>query len=413
MIPLSPRSSPVTLALALALTLVLAAGGCSDDGEPGKDAAVTDAASDHALVDHALADLAPDGPVKPARWELVGGSAPKLVAHSATLLPDGRVLIVGGELAGAPLKAAYLYDSVKNTIGAAGTLSVERSRHTATLLADGRVLVVGGYDATVTHKSTELFDPKQPIASAWSAGPPLLLARSAHASLALDGGKKVLVVAGHGEVLGTHLTSLALFDATAGSWSIPSKGLSVGRSNPSALLLPSGKVLIACGYDNAQWHQGLEIYDPTSGSVTAASAKLKEGRMWHSASPLPGGQVLFVGGTYIDSQSIKHDVNDELYDSLSGTVSSLTHPGQPVRSHAAATLKDGRVLVVGGFNASQQTEVLIYDPKAGGAWTAAPNLTHGRAGHTATLLTDGSVLVVGGATGTAGPYTDKAERFYP
>src|SRR5262245_30747540 len=68
--------------------------------------------------------------------------------HTATILPNDKVLIAGG------VRAAELYDPVTGTFAATGELTKARNRHTATLLADGMVLIAGGGD-----NSAELYDP--------------------------------------------------------------------------------------------------------------------------------------------------------------------------------------------------------------------------------------------------------------
>ena len=79
--------------------------------------------------------------------------------HTATLLLDGKVLVVGGEAAGSIyLSSAELYDPATGFWTSTGTLNVARRSHTATLLEDGRVLVAGGYDGSYIG-SAEVYDP--------------------------------------------------------------------------------------------------------------------------------------------------------------------------------------------------------------------------------------------------------------
>ena len=69
--------------------------------------------------------------------------------HSATLLADGRVLIVGGHrfnFRNSALASAEIYDHATGIFAPTAGMSIGRQDHTATLLPDGRVLVVGGYD---------------------------------------------------------------------------------------------------------------------------------------------------------------------------------------------------------------------------------------------------------------------------
>ena len=78
--------------------------------------------------------------------------------HTATLLPNGKVLIAGGNQSVLPssvLASAELYDSSTRTFTATGNMTMARARHSATLLSDGRVLICGG----TGDLSAEIYDP--------------------------------------------------------------------------------------------------------------------------------------------------------------------------------------------------------------------------------------------------------------
>ena len=78
--------------------------------------------------------------------------------HTATLLPDGRVLVIGGQANGGGYRAsAEVWDPATATFGPAGSLAEARDYHSATLLPDGRVLVIGGW-----AQSAEVWDPQPP-----------------------------------------------------------------------------------------------------------------------------------------------------------------------------------------------------------------------------------------------------------
>lgn len=117
--------------------------------------------------------------------------------HKAILLADGRVLVVGG-LAGTnnnsyPLASAELYDPASGTWTATGGLSSARRSSTTTLLPNGKVLVVGGDDDTNILASAELYDP---ASGAWYPGGSLVTARGYHSAALLPSGK-VLIEGGY------------------------------------------------------------------------------------------------------------------------------------------------------------------------------------------------------------------------
>ena len=78
-------------------------------------------------------------------WSETGSLTTARYAHTATLLPDGRVLVAGGETAGgSSLSSAEVYNPTTGNWVVTGSMAVSRIAHTATLLPNGRVLVVGG-----------------------------------------------------------------------------------------------------------------------------------------------------------------------------------------------------------------------------------------------------------------------------
>src|SRR5437762_585104 len=86
--------------------------------------------------------------------------------HTATVLPNGTVLVVGGYDGTNSLASAELYDPAAGTWSATGSFRIARYYHTATLLPNGTVLVVGGNDGTNSLASAELYDSAN---GAWSA----------------------------------------------------------------------------------------------------------------------------------------------------------------------------------------------------------------------------------------------------
>src|SRR5262249_18351181 len=114
--------------------------------------------------------------------------------HTATLLPNGKVLVAGGQgISGNNLASAELFDpaDVTGSWAATGSLNKGRFFHTATLLQNGKVLVAGGRDNTGANlASAELFDPAgNGGAGSWTATGSLNSAREFHTATLLPNGK--------------------------------------------------------------------------------------------------------------------------------------------------------------------------------------------------------------------------------
>ncbi|XYI01895.1 Kelch repeat-containing protein [Sorangium sp. So ce1128] len=113
--------------------------------------------------------------VDPA-WELTGMLAAPRSDHTATLLPSGKVLVVGGGIDPVIEIDTELYDPETDVWTVAGFMSAERSDHTATLLPSGKVLVAGGADPAI-ETNTELYDP---MSDTWTPAGVMSTARSGH-----------------------------------------------------------------------------------------------------------------------------------------------------------------------------------------------------------------------------------------
>ena len=318
--------------------------------------------------------------------------------HTATLLLDGRVLVVGGFDGTIPLASAELYDPVSGTWSATANLTTGRNGHTATLLPNGKVLVAGGgniFDGSTVLASAELYDP---VSGTWSATGSLGTARFSHTATLLPNGQVLVVGGGYGS---TVLASAELYDPVSGTW-MTTGSLVTRRTEHLATLLLNGRVLVTEGFNfDADSLVSAELYDPASETWEATGhIGVAYGG---TATLLPDGRVLHAGGSI---PSLLQGGSDfaELYDSASG---AWTETGRLTTSrayHTATLLPNGQVLVAGGDSFFKTIHTYLasaelYDP-ASGAWTATGRLATGRWDHTATLLPNGQVLVAGGNDGT-------------
>jgi hypothetical protein len=306
------------------------------------------------------------------RFEPGGNMLDARFNHTATLLPNGKVLIIGGELTTNgvhPVRTAELYDPATGTFSPTGNditrfydreidkfyyrgrMGTVWTKHTATLLADSRVLIAGGSNS----------DAKS-------------------------------------------LASAELYSLLDGKFT-PTGSMVYSRREHRAIRLADGRVLITGGVDSSdRILSTAEIYDPASGKFSLTTAafpgtNMMDQRYEHTATLLGDGQVLVAGGA--DSQSIL--ATAELYNPSRGSFSCIGgHFGGPdgpcnrsvhdYRSYAAAVaLVDGWVLVVGGYNFSTSiartptgpsavpfslvSSAEVYNP-ANGTFTSTMTLLH-------------------------------------
>jgi hypothetical protein len=321
--------------------------------------------------------------------------------HTATLLTDGTVLIVGGAVGpGAILSSTELYDPRTGTFKATGDMATSRGSHTATLLGDGRVLIAGGSNTGGVLASAELYDP---ATKAFTATGDMTKGRWGHAATLLLSGK-VLISGGYNEGRDTDPTRISaeLYDPSTGTFT--STGNMAGPSY-RATLLASGKVLIIGDYFNSSLFQ-YEVYDPSTRtfSLTGNPSTCCQS----TATLLMNGNVLVAYGVPFGRASL---AIAELYDPASGIFTATENTTETYRiGHTATLLADGNVLLAGGSYGEVVGEILffagaeIYDP-AKGTFGSTGSMQASRWDHTATLLNDGRVLIAGGASfvGTVAP----------
>jgi N-acetylneuraminic acid mutarotase len=228
-------------------------------------------------------------------WAAAGSLTTGRSVHTATLLPSGKVLVAGGlntAASAGSIALAELYDPATNAWTSAGAMSAPRYSHTATLLPNGKVLVVGGLNSATfaTLATAELYDPST---NSWTTVNPMAGARYLHTSTLLANGK-LLVMGGSGFEAGSFKTfkTAELYDPAANAWSAAAP-MSVARVSHTVTLLPGDKVLVAGGFSSLDT---AEIYDAAT-NTWAATGLMVAGRHAHAATLLNNGKVLISGGS--------------------------------------------------------------------------------------------------------------------
>jgi hypothetical protein len=307
--------------------------------------------------------------------------------HTATLLPDGDVLIVGGTAPG-----AFLYNpDAGSFIATQGAPLFNHGQFaTATLLLDGRVLVVGGFG---TPHRAELYDPSTRSFTATAGGETegaTNAARIVHSATLLPDGRVLLA---GGQSPGSPPVPLAdaeIYDPATDAFT-PIVGLTATRSGHGAARLADGSVLIAGGRSaGGACLTTAEVFDPESGIFTLTGAMNigRCGLQWNNLTVLQDGRAFVV----VDN------TNAELYNPATGTFSMAGAPSVVHSAGSVTLLADGRVLVAGGSTGGgpiTTAETEIFNPATGTFSLAAP-MTTVRQQHSATRLADGRVLIVGG-----------------
>src|SRR5947209_16145822 len=176
--------------------------------------------------------------------------------HTATLLRDGRVLLVGGTDGVEPLASLEIYDPTTRTFSPApSALAVARQDHTAALLPDGRVLVAGGSDSSGALDSAGVDDPTAGTVS--PAGPLNVPRTLASAALLLDG---TVLVAGGQTTTGEDLDSAEIYDAATNAFAWLPAPMGTARSGHlGVLLLHNGQVPLSGGTSRGQLVAGAEL----------------------------------------------------------------------------------------------------------------------------------------------------------
>jgi hypothetical protein len=327
--------------------------------------------------------------------------------HSATLLSDGKVLVVSGDDG-----SAELFDPTTGAFSLTGSMTTTRFGATFTLLANGKVLVTGGFGPGSTGplprlSTAELFDQQ---AGSFTVTGNMSEGRVSHTATLLKNGR-VLIAGGTYESGGGGAAtgSTELYDPSTGTFT-PTGSMHTDRAQHTATLVKNGQVLIVGGWnghaadsaDDPPWDPLFaELFDPSSETFISVGS-MSTTRIGHTATLLADGRVVLLGGIP-RVQNIHNQPPDpqyaEIYEPATQTFSGLDDLTISRQGYTVTWLQSGEVLLAGGKLLDLVVPTTELLNPTTGALTVTGGLGTERTGHTATLLNDGRVLVTGGTDG--------------
>ena len=319
--------------------------------------------------------------------------------HAAVAAGDGAVLVIGGSRGESTLSTAIdRFDPATRSFTRLGTLRTGRAGHTATRLPDGRVLVLGGATGLQIGNVADLVDERT---GAVSHGGRLVRPRSAHAAVALADGR-VLVVGGVND------NTAEIWEPATNTFRLVGS-MRHTREWPTATLLADGRVLVAGGHSEAPSYVLAELFDPRTESfaalATPADPAFAVRRLLHAAHRLADGRVLILGGEHEDPlrERLLPLASVVQFDPATDTL-SLRGELEAPRSLAAAVQLGDDVALFGGLTPAQApaASAVLYRNGAPRPLAAMPVARHF---HTATRMGDGRILILGGDDARQEPVT--------
>lgn len=333
-------------------------------------------------------------------WTTVGSLNNARVSHTATLLSNGKVLVVAGEGVDPSqgvlcLTSCEIYDPASKIWNPTTSISGPREHHATTLLKNGLVLIAGGYDGHNTLYTTcFLYNPvTEAVANAgslthqrqistlipWRNNGALMLGGGttceaydpvstnwSDENFGSDGlGYSVVFANGQSLTGGAGNVGCSIYDPVADS-KIGTGNSLIARDRPAAALLGNGKVL-ACGgvMSTSTWLASAEFYDLSSGSW-ATTSSMGTARDSHSATTLINSTVLVAGGRNLFDTYSSCEIFDPMPQALPQTISV----------HGTALGSSVNVVLQSDVINAPVTYTVGTNPQRGVLSGTAPNLTY-------------------------------------
>jgi hypothetical protein len=243
------------------------------------------------------------------------------------------------------------------------TLANEHLLGAATLLGNGKVIVAGGLDRKSLGfpalTKAEIYDP---ASKSWSVTGPLKTPRWSLDAITLDNGQALFAGGSSAFNGGPALATAEIYDPTTATFSSTANDLSAGRQSFGITRLNDGRILITGGNASGNNLGGtgvtaVDIYDPATNSFKAA-ASLNSGRALHAQVTLKDGRVVVVGGAQNDA---------EIYDPVGNTwTASTDRLPAGIKDMKAFELFNGKVFIAAGQNPTDgltTDATWFFDPK--------------------------------------------------
>ncbi len=329
-------------------------------------------------------------------------------SHQSQLLANGNVIVFGGDngYASSPwyYRSAEIYNPTLNTWVFTDSLHVTRNNMASVLLNNGVVMAIGGYNpyTGIITNTCEWYDPNTAV---WTAAPSMINARQYHQAIKLANGKILVVNGGN--------NTCEIFDPLQQNWFITGNTNTSHGEGFTLTCLADGRVLAAGGQATGY---NAEIYDPTTGVWTnttdgwGSTTLMNGNREFHGAIMLNNGKVLIYGSSQSSDQ-----LTCELFDPSSG--SFTTTGALPINKAASPglLLDDGTILTygLGDFSQPSNTKVIDTYSSSSGIWSYNTYNFIGTQAYTINHIYTGELLIAGGSASSGNGASSQCLRITP
>ncbi len=284
-----------------------------------------------------------------SKWRYTAPMNIKRFLHNLVLLKTGKILAIGGYAE----RSCELFDPVTETWTMTDSIPTMRfDGQSITELKDGRILVSGGFRTSNVANSAEylsICEIYDPVTEKWLPAAPLYVGRYNHTATLLNSGE-VIIAGGSTKTVGA-LRSCEIYNPTNNTWSITTS-LNEPRSNAASILLPNGNVFISggdsTGVNIIPWKKSCEVFENNIGKKWFYVENMIDRRIGHQIYYLAKtNQLLIIGGA-IMQQSVEDTW--ETYDPIN--LRPLQYGIFPLKKifsrRNTVKLKDDRIIIAGG-----------------------------------------------------------------